>query len=89
MFSNCELQVRVVLPEHAEAALPVVRQVGVERCVVQRGHHLGHGLSWRPGPVITAVQVSFWPGSSFETKCSQLTVSCLLVHGTSTCRECR
>ena len=36
------------------------------------------------GPVTTAVHVSFWPGVSLERKCSHLTFSFLLDHGTST-----
>ncbi len=96
-----------VLAEDAEAGLPAVRQIGVQRLVVKGGHHLGHGrphpdhgymvpaLSILPGmaggrgELMTAVQVSFCPGSSLEMKCSHFTVRFLLVQGTSTWRDSR
>ena len=76
MFSNCSFDAALVLGEDAEAGLPTVRQIGVQRLVVKGGHHFGHRL-FRLGALITAVQVSFWPGSSLETKCSHFTVRSL------------
>ena len=44
MFSKVMFMLAPVLAEDAEAGRPVVRQIGVQRLVVEGGHHFGHGL---------------------------------------------
>jgi len=60
--------------EDVEPLHPTVRQVLIQRGVVEGGDHLGDGGPGI-GPLTTAVQVSFLPGSSLEVKCSHLTVA--------------
>ena len=38
------LQPRVILPEHRERLLPLVREIRVQRLIVKRRHHLRHRL---------------------------------------------
>ena len=67
----------------APSGLPQVEETGPNDQDMS-GTTISATAFFASGPLMTAVQVSFWPGSSFETKCSQASANCLFVHGTLT-----